>query len=330
MMSCSSPQTGEPAISTDKQTTLPVSVAIPTFGREEVLIDTITMLLAQEPAAAEILVLDQSQTHLPVTELKLAAWDVEKRIRWLRLDRPSQPAALNVALQRAREPLVLFLDDDIRIGPGFLSAHVARFTRPDIWAVAGQVLQPGEVPDEAFEHRPEQGPFADVGFPFRSARPALIENGMSGNLCVRRDRALEVGGFDENFVPPVAYRFDNEFCKRLCHAGGRIAFEPDARIHHLRAPRGGTRANGNHLTSMSPEHGVGDYYFALLHARGVARWKYIARRVVREVCTRFHLKHPWWIPVKLIGELRALLLALRFRKSGPRLSCQDPSLPCQE
>jgi len=37
------------------------------------------------------------------------------------------------------------------------------------------------------------------------------------------------------------------------------------------------------------------------------------------VCTRFHLSHPWWIPVKFIGELRAIVLAYRLHKAGPCL-----------
>jgi hypothetical protein len=41
--------------------------------------------------------------------------------------------------------------------------------------------------------------------------------------------------------------------------------------------------------------------------------------MIREVCTRFHLRHPWWIPVKLTGELRALVWASRLCRRGQRL-----------
>jgi GT2 family glycosyltransferase len=298
---------------------LPLTIAIPTLCREQVLLDTLGMLLAQNPAANEILVLDQSQCHELATETQLAAWHAEGCIRWIRLAQPSQPGALNVALREAQNEFVLFLDDDIRIEPGFLAAHMNGFRSDEIWAVAGQVLQPGENPDREYQHHTQTGPFVDCGFRFRSAQPAIIENGMSGNLCVRRNRATLLGGFDENFLPPVAYRFDNDFCKRLCRQGGRIAFEPSARIYHLRAPRGGTRSNSSHLTSSSPEHGVGDYYFAMRNSTGAEQRTYVLRRLFREVRTRFHLKHPWWIPVKLLGEIRAIRLAAQLIKQGPRL-----------
>ena len=45
----------------------------------------------------------------------------------------------------------------------------------------------------------------------------------------------------------------------------------------------------------------------------------MACRPFREVRTRFHLRHPWFVPVKLLGEMRALLLALRLWRQGPRL-----------
>lgn len=297
---------------------LPLSVAIPTFGRETVLTETIAQLLAQQPAAAEILVVDQTPRHEVETEAKLADWQAREKIRWIRLDQASQPGALNHALGVATQPLLLMLDDDIRIDPGFLATHVAGLDDERTWALVGQVLQPGETPLESHQHAPSTAVLADLDFPFRSAHPTFVANGMSGNMTVRRAQALALGGFDENFLPPVSYRFDTEFCKRLLRAGGRIRFEPRARIYHLRAERGGTRSVGSHLSSASPVHGLGDYYFALCQGWSWPTLAYILRRPVREVCTRYHLRRPWWIPVKLLGEIRALLAAIRLHRQGPR------------
>jgi len=297
---------------------LPLSVAIPTFGRDEVLIETVSQLLLQSPCAAEILIIDQTPEHDEATTVQLARWHQEGRIRWERRRQPSQPAALNHAIAAATQPLLLMLDDDIQIGPGFLAAHHAGFDDPGIRAVVGQVLQPGELGCQNYAHIAQSGPLADLEFLFCSSRRAFIENGMSGNMCVRREAAFALGGFDENFLPPVSYRFDTDFCKRLIRAGGKIRFEPAARINHLRAARGGTRSRGSHLTSASPIHGVGDYYFAMRQGFNLATLGYVLRRPILEVRTRFHLRRPWWIPVKLIGELRAFVLALRLLWRGPK------------
>ena len=144
--------------------------------REQVLLDTLAMLLTQAPAAREILVLDQSPCHELATETQLAAWNAEGCIRWIKLAQPSQPGALNVALREAQNEFILFLDDDIRIEPGFLAAHMKGFRSDEIWAVAGQVLQPVEVPDTSYQHEPSSKPFADCYFCFRSANPAIIRN----------------------------------------------------------------------------------------------------------------------------------------------------------
>ena len=142
---------------------------------------------------------------------------------------------------------------------------------------------------------------------------------MAGNLSVKKEAALRAGGFDENFIPPVSFRFETEFARRLIAAGGKIRFEPSASIRHLRAGQGGTRTQGSHLSSASPVHGVGDYYYALRCGRGLERIGYMLFRPFREVRTRFHGSHPWFIPVKWIGELRAFMLACQLNARGSRL-----------
>ena len=63
--------------------TLPISVVIPTYRREEALIASIESLLHLESGAAEIIVVDQSPTHLPSTEARLREWNESGRIRWM-------------------------------------------------------------------------------------------------------------------------------------------------------------------------------------------------------------------------------------------------------
>jgi GT2 family glycosyltransferase len=238
-------------------------------------------------------------------------------IRWQRLARPGIAPAMNAALRESAADIVLFVDDDVVPEAGLLSAHLAAHAEHgEAWAVAGQVLQPGQVPVPARRAEAEPGLRADLDFPFHSTGRAWVRNVMAGNLSVRRAEALRIGGFDENFVG-VAYRFETEFARRIGHAGGRILFEPAASIRHLRAPSGGTRSYGNHLRSASPYHGAGDYYFALREGKGGARVAYVLRRILREVTTRYHARHPWFIPVKIVGELRALALALRLYAGGP-------------
>ncbi len=296
-----------------------IAIAIPTFGRDEVLVDTIRTCLEQQEPAGELMVLDQTPVHTAEVERTLREWHESGVIRWERLTRASQPAAMNRALEITTKPLVLFLDDDIIAAPGFVAAHAATHDRPERWVVVGQIIQPWQQPtDLAFPPAKEGALKADFEFPFHSTRPRPIQNVMSGHMSVLREQAITLGGFDENFFG-AAYRFDTEFGRRVLRAGGEIVFEPQASIRHLRAARGGTRIQGNHLASASPNHGVGDYYFALLHGGRTDAARYCSWRMLREVCTKFHLKHPWYIPVKLVGEMRAFLWACQLVRQGPAL-----------
>lgn len=291
-----------------------VSICIPTYERGPVLAATLERLVGH---TSDLLVLDQTPQHPPPVAERLHAWERSGAIRRIRLPQPAIPQAMNVGLREAKHAIVLFLDDDIEPAPRLVDAHAAAYGEDRVWAVAGQVLQPGQRP-EPRRAWCTQGFRVDLDFPFNSTERAFVQNGIACNLSVHRGRALALGGFDESFEG-AAYRFETEFCRRLHRGGGRVLFEPSASVNHLQAPRGGTRALGRHLASASPRFGVGDYYFALREPMSGGRWAYVASRPLREVATRFHLRHPWWIPIKLVGEARALSRALWLAGRPPAL-----------
>jgi glycosyltransferase involved in cell wall biosynthesis len=282
----------------------PVSIVIPTLGREAVLLDTLGHLLALADGAAEILVIDQTPEHEPATQAALTEMDRSGRIRWLRQSAPSITAAMNRGLLEARQDIVLYLDDDIVPGSGLVRAHLAAHESSGAHLVAGRVIQPwqSDTPDDAGD-----------AFSFNSGRPAWISEFMGGNFSVARDIAIDLGGFDENFVR-VAYRFEAEFAHRYRAAAHRIAFEPQAVLRHLKAPSGGTRSFGDHLTTWRPDHAVGAYY----HGLRTGKLRELVARPSRAVVTRYHLRHPWRVPGTLLAEAAALGWALWLFARGPK------------
>ena len=287
-----------------------VSVAIPTLGRESVLVDTIEHLLRLDHRASEILVVDQTPCHEPATEKALIDLDRVGAIRWIRLPLPSITHAMNTALLQAAGDIVLFVDDDIVPQSELVEEHRrahddTRLACSDRAVVAGRVLQPWHVDGSRPLDR------------LASELPGYVDEFIGCNFSVRRLDAIRLGGFDENFVR-VAYRYEAEFAHRVRQAGMRILFMPSALIHHLHTTKGGTRSYGDHLRTLSPAHAVGACYF-LLRTRPPGWLASFLAMPFRAVMTRFHLRNPWWIPSVMVAQVAAMTWAIRLWMSGPRL-----------
>ena len=110
---------------TDNPQPQPISVVVPTYGRDQVLIDTLRRILALDPGPAELLVIDQTTQHSAEVEKALRDWNDCGVLRWLRLESPSITAAMNRGLLEARHTLVLFLDDDVVPSPPLVREHWA-------------------------------------------------------------------------------------------------------------------------------------------------------------------------------------------------------------
>jgi GT2 family glycosyltransferase len=286
---------------------LTVSIAVATYSRDRVLIETIGLLLALEKCAAEILVIDQTICHAPETEASLRIWAEVGKIKWVRLPKPTIPGAMNHALLHSNSDITLFLDDDIVPSPNLVAAHTLSHQKGHR-LVAGRVLQPWD--DNLMEGLWDEKQFA-------SAESREVDQFIGCNFSIRTEDAIKVGGFDENFVR-VAYNYECEFADRWREHGLKIQFEPQAWIRHLRVPSGGTRSFGDHLRTLTPAHSVGTYYYLLRSKRKQSRIKEFIGRPFRAITTKHHLRRPWWIPVTLIAELLGMLWALALSAYGPR------------
>ena len=338
-----------------------MTVVIPTFGREEILLETVGLVLALAPG--ELLVVDQTPKHDEATEARLAAWDREGAIRWIRLDAPSIPRAMNTGLVEAGARPKAASDaaagsagvppasseggQDAR-APGRLhpSQALPREAGDGIVLFLDDDIIPCPELLDAHRRAHDAHPDADavvgqilqpgespapVGgdFHFFSDSPQWISAAMAGNMSVKRARAVAAGGFDENFVG-AAYMFETEFARRLARSGGKIFFEPSASIRHLRANRGGTRFHGTHFRTVTPAHSSGAYYNMFLESGIPGSAARVVRRLASSVATRHHMRNPWWIPATLVAEIRGLAQALALYHKGPRLLGARASCPLSE
>ncbi len=296
-----------------------VTVAIPTYKREQVLLDTLDQLLKLESPAAEILVIDQTDKHEPEILERLSELSQSGKINWVRRIEPSITQAMNHALKLAQSDVVLFLDDDVELISEIVEQHALAYDRDEVNIVAGQVIQSWQSELSEDDESYADGKMDDPdSFLFNSIRQCWVNRFIGCNCSVKKDIALRMGGFDENFIK-VAYRFEAEFADRLQAAGYNILFFPSASIRHLKVKSGGTRSYGDHLNTVRPAHSVGRYYYLFVANNVHHRVSRIIGGPFQAVATKYHLTHPWWIPVTFIAECWGLAWAGLLYLKGPKL-----------
>ncbi|MES2288732.1 MAG: glycosyltransferase [Pseudomonadota bacterium] len=113
-----------------------VSVLIPAFNEERVIVDSIRRVLASEDVQLEILVIDDGSkdaTSAVVTE----AYRDEPRVRLLTLENGGKARALNEGLKLAKGDVIIALDADTRFQPQTVASLARWFADAEIGAVAG-------------------------------------------------------------------------------------------------------------------------------------------------------------------------------------------------
>lgn len=227
---------------TDGPIEITTALGIPTFNRGHVLLDTIDQALTQDPRADEIIVVDQSDWYPEGVRERLERLASEGKIRYFQQDTPNLTMARNRILRETIADLVIFVDDDVRLSPGFIAAHRANYADTEVWAVCGRVTE------EGIASRPPVSRTWLKAGDYREFDVSWLQRiddfgSLKGcNHSVRVEAARRLGGYDESFIG-VALREESDLALRILVDNGRIVFDPTAHLHHLRAPAGGCRVN---------------------------------------------------------------------------------------
>ncbi len=196
-----------------------ISIVIASKDRARYLAGAIASLEAQAGAPPfELIAVDNGSHDDTADVLATARSRGTIPIIALHEPRPNRSAARNRGIAVASYPLVLFVDDDVRLPSGFVAAHV-RAHRDVFWRVVN-------------------GPIVNVPSP--ESRPRVTIAHYSNaffctcNVSVPRAALQAVGGFDESFD---LYGWeDTELGMRLrAHDLGR-SFAWDAYLYHIKPP----------------------------------------------------------------------------------------------
>ena len=239
-----------------------ITVVVPTLNRNKYLVETVRQVLNDKFQDLELIVVDQSDEHDEETT-KFFANNTDERLRYFVVTPKSGVAAKNFALHRAKAGIVIFLDDDIVLDPGCLTVHFEAYARhPDIGGTGGRVKQKG-IPVTNTLLRFDK--YALSGYnSFNYTKGEYTDTVPGGNMSVKRDEAIRVGGFDTNFLRSQ-HREESEFSARYFREGNKFYFEPKASITHLAAPYGGTRIKKDFADSL--DYYKNSLYFVIRYCR---------------------------------------------------------------
>lgn len=212
----------------------PVTVGIVNYNGRDVLKSTLDSVRALDyPTIEEIIVADNRSTDESVDFVRENY--PEAKIIELDENRGPNPAR-NEVLKAAKSSLVLLMDNDIILNPDVVSHLEEAFDRDPNIGIAGAQIRFHDKPEkiqfngahihfagEAVQNRIEWGKSVEVG-----AVPA-------GTILVSREKAVEIGGFDEDFFYGWA---DGDFSYRMTISGYPCVMVPDAQVFHMKEAKG--------------------------------------------------------------------------------------------
>jgi GT2 family glycosyltransferase len=183
---------------------------------------------------------------------------------------PGLPRARNVGLGASAADLVVFVDDDVEIEPGFVLAHVrAANANPEAIGIAGRIrsrvmgadrvnrsLAVGQI---HLSGRVDDN-FDSVGQP---GVTVVVHTPRGANMAFRREALLREMGprpFDES-LPGSAHREETTLAIELFRRGHYIVFAPEASLLHLEAESGGCENRGPLTVHKRLDHLALDYLF---------------------------------------------------------------------
>ncbi len=200
-----------------------ISVIIPAYNAADTLGNQLDMLKAQTYAGRwEVVVVDNRSTDHTIDLVKSYQAHMPN-LRYVEAaDKQGKAHACNIGVERAEGDLLVFIDADDEVAPGWLAAMARALSEHDF--VAGR-LDPVKLNEPRIRETrlcPQQQGLQEYKY------PPYLPHAAGSNLGVKRVLHQAIGGYDEALIRLQ----DTEYCWRIQLMGVKLHFAPDALVHY--------------------------------------------------------------------------------------------------
>jgi GT2 family glycosyltransferase/SAM-dependent methyltransferase len=211
-----------------------ISVIVPVFNELKTTIECLlSIAAAKDGPAFEVILANDASTDETADVLgtvpHLVLANQEHNVGFLR--------NCNNAARRARGKILVILNNDTQVFPGWLAAFAAALDEPGVGAVGPKIVYPNGALQEAGNRIVRAGAVEMIGLNDAAENPRWgyardVEYVSGACLALKRSLFEELGGFCDELAP--AYCEDLELSLRIRSKGLRIRYVPEVEIcHHL-------------------------------------------------------------------------------------------------
>jgi glycosyltransferase involved in cell wall biosynthesis len=242
-----------------------ISIIIPTvFNRPSLMDDLLESIFRQSGVKYmyEVVLVDNNAEAKDGLAQIAAKWSRSLPVRLIHVPQNGLHNARHAGAKAASGSILIYVDDDVRTLPGWLSAYEDFFVRTGEYCAGGKVLPEWETTpaDWIAALSPNIFSLLDYG---DEARVLKSKEGINGcNFAVKKDVLFEFGGFHPDGFSDHSkrwYRGDGEYglIQAIQRGGKDIHYLPEATVYH-RIPK--RRMELDSIRTIIQNHAISHAY----------------------------------------------------------------------